>query len=276
VQIPNLLLRVAAAVVFIPVYLYALYEAEILLVLINLIIVLIATYEFMTLGRSRPELEVLPTVLLAGYCHLLMNQSKPGMAASLAAIPFVLVLFGKIIRGNPAGSMLRASRSAAAVLYISWLLGHLYLIRSIHGPLAAWEIDGWRLAAMPIVLTWIVDTGAYAIGRLFGRRPLVPTVSPNKTWEGAIGGFVFGVGGGAVASLIGFVPAAVGVTVGAFAGSFGQLGDLSESMLKREAGVKDSSSLIPGHGGVLDRFDSMLINVPGTYYLLTLLAPVWR
>lgn len=273
-RLSNLALRLAAAVVFIPVYLYALYTAEIVLILINLIIVLFATFEFLTLGRSRRELEVLPTLFVAGYCHLLMSQSKPGMAASLAAIPFVLVLLIKIVSGNPQETMLRASRSAAAVLYVSWLFGHLYLIRSVHGPLQAWQIDGWKLAMMPIVLTWLVDTGAYGIGRLWGRRLLAPAVSPKKTWEGAMGGFAFGVVGGFAASLFGFVPTAPGIAIGVFVGSFGQLGDLSESLLKREAGVKDSSSLIPGHGGVLDRFDSLLINVPGTYYLLALLAPV--
>lgn len=128
----------------------------------------------------------------------------------------------------------------------------------------------------PIVLTWLVDTGAYAIGRLFGKRPLAPAISPNKTWEGAIGGFVVGVIGGIGTSVIGFVPTAPGIAIGILVGSFGQVGDLGESLLKREAGVKDSSSLIPGHGGVLDRFDSLLLNVPGTYYLLTVLALAWR
>jgi phosphatidate cytidylyltransferase len=272
----NLTLRIGAAVVFIPVYLYALYAAETLLLLINLVIVLAATFEFMTLGRSRRDLEVLPTLLLAGYCHLLMSQGKPGAAASSAAIPFVVVLLMKIISGNPRETMLRASKAAAAVLYISWLFGHIYLIRSCHGSLRDWEVEGWRLAMTPIVLTWLVDTGAYGIGRLLGKRPLAPAVSPKKTWEGAIGGFVVGVVGGFAISLFGFVPAAPAIAIGVLAGTFGQLGDLSESLLKREADVKDSSSLIPGHGGVLDRFDSLLINVPGTYYLLTVLAPAWH
>ena len=275
-RLSNLTLRIGSAVVFIPVYLYALYTAEILLLLINLIVVLAATFEFMTLGASRRNLEVLPTLFLAGWCHFLMSQGEPGMAASVAVIPFVLVLVITVMSGDAQGAMLRGSRSSAAVLYVAWLFGHIYLIRSCHGPLQAWKTEGWRLAMTPIVLTWLVDTGAYAIGRLFGKRPLAPAISPNKTWEGAIGGFVVGVIGGIGTSVIGFVPTAPGIAIGILVGSFGQVGDLGESLLKREAGVKDSSSLIPGHGGVLDRFDSLLLNVPGTYYLLTVLALAWR
>jgi phosphatidate cytidylyltransferase len=205
-----------------------------------------------------------------------MSQGKPGMAASLAVIPFVLVLVIKTVGGDPRETMIRASRVSAAVLYVSWMFGHLYLIRSAHGALPVLETDGWRLAILPIILTWVVDTGAYGIGRLWGNHPLAPVVSPNKTWEGALGGFAVGIIGGLVASFAGFVPAIPAIAVGVLTGTLGQLGDLSESLLKREVGIKDSSSLIPGHGGVLDRFDSLLINIPGTYYLLSLLALIMK
>jgi phosphatidate cytidylyltransferase len=114
------------------------------------------------------------------------------------------------------------------------------------------------------------DTGQYYTGRLFGRRPLAPAVSPKKTIEGAVGGFVFGT---LVMAVLGgwwlpVAPLPVRAALGAAVVALGIAGDLFESMLKRSAGVKDSSSLIPGHGGVLDRIDALLFAAPVYYIVL--------
>ena len=126
----------------------------------------------------------------------------------------------------------------------------------------------------PVVLVWAADTGAYAFGILFGRHRLWPSVSPKKTWEGLIGGIVatvlvavlasgpFGIGFGTLEAVVG------GLLVGIAA----PLGDLFESRLKRVAGVKDSGRLLPGHGGVLDRFDSVFFAAPVFYYYLLEIA----
>ncbi len=123
------------------------------------------------------------------------------------------------------------------------------------------------------LVTWSCDTFAYFGGRAFGRRPLAPSVSPKKTWEGAIVGFVAACAAGAAGgpALVMDLSRAEGLLVGALLGVAGQLGDLAESLLKREAGVKDSSRTIPGHGGILDRFDSILVNAPLLYALLLVL-----
>jgi phosphatidate cytidylyltransferase len=115
----------------------------------------------------------------------------------------------------------------------------------------------------------VSDTAQYYTGRLFGRRPLAPAISPKKTIEGAIGGFVFGTLLFVVAGhwWLEDVPLLVRAVLGAVIVALGIAGDLFESMLKRSAGVKDSSSLIPGHGGVLDRIDALLFAAP-IYYLV--------
>jgi phosphatidate cytidylyltransferase len=134
-----------------------------------------------------------------------------------------------------------------------------------------------------MVLTWLTDSGAFFAGKAFGRRKLMPSVSPGKTWAGAIGGLGLSVIGswGYVTFLL--QPSAkLGLTwtgiviLGVVIGIVAQIGDLVESLLKRQAGVKDSSTLIPGHGGVLDRTDSLLFTLPVGYVLLEALLKVGR
>ena len=133
----------------------------------------------------------------------------------------------------------------------------------------------------PIAVTWATDTGAYAFGRMFGKHKLIPSVSPSKTVEGAVGGLVVATLGTWLYVTFLLKPFAhlsltsMGIVVLAVAvGIVGQIGDLAESLLKRDAGVKDSSKLLPGHGGILDRFDSLLFVLPVAYLLLShLLLP---
>ncbi|MBI4547794.1 MAG: phosphatidate cytidylyltransferase [Ignavibacteriae bacterium] len=117
---------------------------------------------------------------------------------------------------------------------------------------------------------WISDSAAFHVGTLFGKHKLFPRVSPNKSWEGAIIGFVFALLTAVAAKylVLEYLPLGSAIIIGIIVGVFGQLGDLIESLFKRDAGVKDSSNLIPGHGGVLDRFDSLLLVSPLVYLYL--------
>ena len=147
-------------------------------------------------------------------------------------------------------------------IYIGFLLGHSLALR---------ELDlgrDWLLFA--ILVTFATDTGAYFIGRTFGRHPLAPRISPGKTWEGSAGGFVLAVAVSLALGLVfdlGIPVWQVGV-IGAVVGVVSQCGDLFESKLKRIADVKDAGSLFPGHGGILDRLDSIVISVPAVYYFV--------
>ena len=161
-------------------------------------------------------------------------------------------------------------------VYVGFLLAHALMLREITGSDAAiGETDAashlgrsWLLFAL--LTTFAVDTGAYLVGRTVGRRPMVPSISPNKTWEGSIGGFASAVGAALALGLV-FdlgVPVWQQVVIGAVIGVVAQWGDLIESKLKRIADVKDAGSIIPGHGGILDRLDSILLTIPAVYYLL--------
>lgn len=130
---------------------------------------------------------------------------------------------------------------------------------------------GWFLTAL--LITWMSDTAAYLVGKSIGRTKLIPRVSPNKTVEGAIGGLT-AAGITAVICVVGFglgVHPLTAVIFGIVVGSIGMLGDLSESMLKRRAGVKDSGDLIPGHGGMLDRIDALIFVLTVTWALMPVL-----
>ena len=158
-------------------------------------------------------------------------------------------------------------------IYVGFLLAHALMLREITGSGA--EIEGtsdfgrsWLLFAL--LVTFAVDTGAYLVGRSVGRRPMAPNISPNKTWEGSLGGFASAVAAALVLGLV-FdlgVPAWQQAMIGGVVGVVGQWGDLIESKLKRIADLKDASSIIPGHGGLLDRLDSVLLTLPAVYYLI--------
>jgi phosphatidate cytidylyltransferase len=130
----------------------------------------------------------------------------------------------------------------------------------------------WIVLALAV--TWLNDTGAYFSGRAFGRHKLYERISPSKTWEGAIGGFLASVAGAVAVKLLGLptLPLWGAALIGAGAGILGPVGDLSESMLKRAVGAKDSGKLLPGHGGMLDRIDALLFNAPFVLIAARLLA----
>jgi phosphatidate cytidylyltransferase len=148
------------------------------------------------------------------------------------------------------------------ILYIAFLLSHVSLVRNM--------VDGRRWVLFLIITVWAGDIFAFFIGSFLGRRKLYPKISPNKTYEGLLGA-IAGSMIVAVAFALLFIPkleigSCVLLAIGL--GVLGQLGDFTESMLKRSAQVKDSGSLIPGHGGMLDRSDSFLFSAPFLYYFL--------
>ena len=168
----------------------------------------------------------------------------------------------------------------AGPVYVGFLLAHALMLREIGGSgIIGLEIDevaegladlgrNWLLFA--ILVIFATDTGAYLVGRAVGSHPMAPSISPNKTWEGSLGGFASAVAAALVLGLvIGLgIAAWQQAVIGGVVGVVTQWGDLLESKLKRIADVKDASSIIPGHGGLLDRLDSMLFALPSVYYLL--------
>jgi phosphatidate cytidylyltransferase len=149
-------------------------------------------------------------------------------------------------------------------LYIGWLLSHFVLLRALPAGLA------WL--ALALLTTWASDSGAFFLGRAIGRHKLCPQLSPGKTWEGLAGGIIGGLLAGAVVGTLamhwaGVIGPVLGLLVGLLVAIVAPPGDLVVSMMKREVGAKDSGTLIPGHGGVLDRIDSLLPVVAIVYYV---------
>lgn len=158
-----------------------------------------------------------------------------------------------------------------ALIYVGWLGSHLVLLRELPS-LAGMDYSmGADFVYLAVVYTWGCDTGAYIVGKTLGRRPLLARVSPKKSREGAIGGLAFAALGGWIAHLTfagEFIGASTAIGLGIVVAAAGQFGDMVESLLKRDLEVKDSASILPGHGGVLDRFDSLFFAVPVVYYAL--------
>ena len=158
------------------------------------------------------------------------------------------------------------------VIYVGWLMSFLIRLRSFDGSIAPFPFPetprGAWIVLYVFAVTWITDTGAYFVGSRFGRRKLAPRLSPNKTLEGAIGGMVFAcllsVAWGHWIGLAWWHT----IVLGPVLGLLGQAGDLCESALKRDLGIKDFGGIMPGHGGILDRFDSLLFTAPIAYYYL--------
>lgn len=175
--------------------------------------------------------------------------------------------------------LLSATATVSGVLYTGVTLSFGLLLRHLpeaRGALSDRPMEGFLLVLLPVAVTTFGDSAAYFIGRRWGRIRLAPRLSPGKTVEGAIGGLAgavitgFGVGlfMNDFENLV--LSAPICAVIGLLLGIAGQLGDLSESMLKREAGVKDSGKLLPGHGGFLDRFDALLFTLPLAYGLVLL------
>lgn len=247
---------------------------------------------------------VLAAVSAREYVHLYRRGDGPRplyvpTVAGAAAFPFLVhalgtegawVLSGGILmlagawalgtREIGEGPVASAALTAFGVLYLGGLLGFSVPIRATADGSAA----GTLLFFLPVTVTWLVDTAAYLGGRRFGRRKLAPRVSPNKTWAGAVSALAAGPAG-AVLYALALMPLASGGYPGIPGGELGAgpaallglvvagaavLGDLVESALKRECGAKDSSGLLPGHGGLLDRLDSLLWTIPAAHLFLVL------
>ena len=214
-------------------------------------------------GGARPPL----APLLAGGAAMAVAAWFWGPdALSLALLVTVLATMVWRLRDGVAGYLRDVGAATLTAVYVPFLASFAVL-------LATGEDGHWRvLVTLGVVI--LTDTGGYVAGVLFGRRPLAPSVSPKKSWEGLAGSLLAATAGGAAggALLLGTAWSA-GAAFGLVVAGAAVLGDLAESMLKRDLGIKDMSGLLPGHGGLMDRLDSILFAVPTAYLLLLVLAP---
>jgi phosphatidate cytidylyltransferase len=230
-------------------------------------IIALSLYEFATMMKLGSKPVQTPTLYLFGlllpaalyFDHYSAAQAGgDNFTGFFIALTVIGVMCYELF--SPKKYLERIGLTLLGIFMISWCLFHLVAIRGLRP-------DGLALTLLLIITVWIMDTAAYFLGKSFGRRQL-SSISPKKTWEGAAAGFIaailtaWGISrftGGAVSPLF-----AVGA--GVLIGIFGQVSDIAESMLKRAVGAKDSSNLLPGHGGILDRFDSYIFLAPVIYY----------
>jgi len=186
-------------------------------------------------------------------------------------IVITLVIIADLLRTGPDNNP--TSRIAGTVLgaiYPVWLFSYLTDLRTgFESSLSAVEAFGTTM--MLLALVWTADSAAYFVGRAVGKTPLAPTLSPNKTWEGSFASVPGAVLVAVIFKLswLTFLSWTDVIALSLIAVAWGQVGDLAESALKRSAGVKDSGSILPGHGGMLDRLDSLIVVVPLYYLYLT-------
>jgi phosphatidate cytidylyltransferase len=283
----NMQARIAFAVVAIPTALGIVWLGGWPLVALLTAAGVLGTREFFAFGRARgvepsPVLGLGAAAVAAPLTWLAL--SRPGTLALVtawwpyaAALWILAVLTWATARrapdAHPTGAV---ALTLVGPLYAAALPAFLLVLRHTSFGLGSWA--GTALVFFPLVVTWVGDSAAMTGGRTFGGPKMAPTISPGKTRSGGIAGLAGAAAAGALWAA--FVLAPMGIPLGAGAGGaigfllgvVGQVGDLAESLLKREAGVKDSSHLIPGHGGVLDRFDSLIFVLPVAALLFRLLG----
>lgn len=252
---------VVAAVIWAPPWLFALLVGG---------VGLLALYEFFAIANASSIHCLTPLGYLGGVAAgvALYTARADGVSILLVVWTLACLLGALAVLDDFRQAMASVGTTFFGVFYTVFLLGLLIPIRENFFP----HDMSWRYVFFPLVVTWAGDIGAYYVGRAFGRHKLAPRISPKKTVEGAAGGAVASVLGGlafhrfyALAE-----PVAAVTALALVIAVMGQLGDAAESLFKRGAAVKDSSTLIPGHGGVLDRIDSLLFAIPVTYVYMLL------
>ena len=271
-----LLFRVLSAVVFLPPFVIICLVGSIPFLLLVLAVALLATREAYRL-LSRWNVAPLLPLGTAGVLALTAIQYRGGEGEMLLFLVFFFILaLLAVLPGRGGHSFAKGAVALFILFYAGWLPSFLVLLRELpRSPISSYSYsEGGGFVFLLFLMVWGSDTGAYTVGRIAGRHPLAPSLSPKKTVEGGVGGLLFAVGGAFAARAL-WLPSLSAVDallLGGIAGALSQVGDLVESKLKREAEVKDSGSLIPGHGGVLDRFDGIFFAAPFVYYYLRFTA----
>ena len=193
---------------------------------------------------------------------------KQQLKGVLALLIFSLIFFSLLklfSKDSHKDNLLGIAATMTGLLYIGVCGGYLILIRKLQEGLTQ---GGLRYIYVLLVIIWASDSGAYLIGTKLGKNKLLPAVSPNKTVEGAVGGLITGIIGASFWWFSGIFPIFQCLSFGILISLTGMVGDLFESLIKRAGGVKDSGNLFPGHGGMLDRIDSLLFAAPVWYYYI--------
>lgn len=262
----SLLKRTLTAIVMMAVgFVIIQYSPKPLMFLANEAIVLACLFELFKLGEKvgLAPARGLGVALAVIFCVPFYFNAVPLEAALFAGLLVAGVYYVATVNKpeKVPGFTGSIALTFFAVGYLSLTLSYLYRIRTDFGPYPIYFL---------FAILFLGDTGAMFVGRALGKHKMTPVASPNKTWEGSIGGLLLGIGGAILArQVLGLgVPLWKAVVTGLLVHAAAQVSDPLESLFKRAAGVKDASNALPGHGGFLDRFDSMILSSPLVYYLI--------
>jgi len=265
-----LLQRVLSAIVLIPITLLATYFGGVWFFALVAVAALLAGYEYYRLlqhGGHRPAYLLGLTLIFL----FLLDARYPGrrVAGGGMALISMLLMTWQVFQANAPGALTNWALNLAGAVYVGWGASHFVALR---------ELDkGLYWIALLFAITWVCDSAAYFAGRSMGAHSFFPKISPKKTREGAVAGVIAGIATSVIMGFIIPLPWYHALAIGVLASLGSTFGDLSESVIKRQIGVKDSSNLIPGHGGMLDRIDSLLFNaVIIFYYMYWILGVRWR
>jgi phosphatidate cytidylyltransferase len=195
-------------------------------------------------------------------------QHSERFVTLMIVVTFFIIFANELISGTPEHGLVNAAVNLFGTVYIGFLFAYMLLLRYLPGR------DGLFYVLFTVLVTWFNDTSAYFIGIKFGKHKLSPKISPKKSVEGSVAGLLGGVIAAVLLGMFFQKPILVMSLMGIVVVAGGQCGDLIESIIKRNAGVKDSGKFLPGHGGVLDRFDSLLTAAPLVYYMVTYILPL--
>lgn len=256
--------RVISALIGVPIILIFLLLGKLPFLFLVAVLVFFGLDEFYSMVKLKGSKPNVYLGMLGGILLLVGALFKNWLGIGIILAAFVIAALVWYV-ATDARFNFDVSPTLAGVLYVGFLLAHLILISNLGK-----GREGLYLVLLVFVATWVYDIVAYAAGKKLGERKLAPRVSPHKTWEGAI---VAALSSILVLGALFFIKGLVlyqRVLLGLVVGIAAPIGDLVESSLKREVGVKDTGVIIPGHGGILDRFDSLLFTATASYYLLRL------
>jgi len=269
-NLKNLGLRALVGIFGIPVILSAIWLGKWYFVALVEIIVVLGQCEYYKLAEKKGAQPLAPLGIILGFLippAFYISQGEYILPLLFGSI--LIIIMTELFRNQP-NAILNLATSITGLIYPTVLFSFLIFIREASFWLNIPYQDGAKWMLAMLLSIWICDTAAFFIGSRFGKHKLFPRVSPNKTVEGAVAGFISALLTIVVVHQAFFPTASLThlLIIGAIGGSFGQIGDLAESLLKRDAGIKDSSNILPGHGGFLDRFDTVFVVAPLVYFYM--------
>lgn len=274
-KMSNLSTRIIVALFGIPLIIILSVAGKVPFLIFVFFIGLVSFFEFANILKRR---RFFPNLFIGGVSvfAIILNSYLNFVETEFLFLMIVLLLLLTELFRNRESAIANIGATLIGIFYIGFFSSSIVKIREFYKETLFNYDEGGYLIISILASIWICDSAAYFIGSAFGKHKMLPRISPNKSWEGAIAGFIFSIFTMIAAKFIILNLITIGnaIIIGIIIGIFGQAGDFIESMIKRDANVKDSSSLIPGHGGIFDRFDSLIYSGPLIYIYLHYFAQI--